>query len=173
MSQSMMEVPVGTIVATVLSPNSLPAGWLPCDGSSIPGQYSQLITTLGSDVTPNLIGRGLLGAGDLTAATTSQTDGRNPKFNSMGSALQITDTGGECEVVISVESMPRHNHTINGGNFGLHKQSFEGDSGTDIPFETNPSGGTLAGTDYTGEDALQWIVQPYFAVTYMICAGTD
>ncbi|MFI6299289.1 tail fiber protein [Nonomuraea sp. NPDC050790] len=169
----MLDVPVGTIVATILNPNSLPPGWLPCDGSPIPGQYSQLITALGSTNTPNLIGRVLLGAGDLTAATLTQSDGRNPAFGAIGTALEITDTGGECQVVISIQSMPRHNHQINGGNFGLHKQSFEGDSGNDIPYETNPDGSTLTGTDYTGENAPTWIVQPYYAVTYMICAGTD
>lgn len=172
MPQSTHHVPIGTIVASVLDHESLPSGWLPCDGSTIPAEYSELITALGSNVTPNLIGRTLLGAGNLGAASTSQTDGLDPAFSVLGTALQIGSTGGESQHRLNIAEMPTHWHTIYDGNFGVHGRSFVGNSDGDWPFETNPTT-MLKGTDPAGNSGAHYNVQPYFSVTYMICAGRE
>lgn len=163
-------LPIGTIVASILNPQSVPAGWLVCDGSPIPAQYQQLQTLLGSTHTPNLIGRTMVGAGSLASAQTGQTDGRDPQFGILGAALPIGSTGGECLHLLVGDEMPQHNHTINGGNFYLHGRSFEGMDDNDIPFETNGDF-LLSGTDSSGGDQPHFNVQPYLAVTYIIYAG--
>lgn len=53
-------VPVGTVVA--YSGASVPEGWLRCDGSAIPTQYSELRALVGAN-TPNLVDRFIKGAG--------------------------------------------------------------------------------------------------------------
>lgn len=163
-------LPIGTILPCIQVPKSLPAGWLPCDGSAIPPQYQELSTLLGSLHTPNLIGRTLIGAGDLTTATQSQTDGLDPNFSALGPALQIGNIGGECRHTLSVDEIPKHVHTINHGDFGVHGRSFEGAGGNDKPFETSPHT-HLTNTDFAGGGRSHYNVQPYFAVTYMIFAG--
>lgn len=170
MTELTLEVPVGAIIATILNPKSPPAGWLPCDGSPIPARYSELITLLGSEVTPNLIGRTLIGAGPLASADTKQTDGRDPRFAALGTALQTGAIGGECQHALSVTELAKHSHTINRGNFGVHGRSFQGSDDDDRPFETHPHQ-WLHGTDETGDGTPHFNVQPYRAVTYLICAG--
>jgi microcystin-dependent protein len=173
--ENQAEVPMGTIVATVQKPDSLPSGWLPCDGSSIPAQYGSLITMLGSDKTPNLIGRTLVGAGDPMAAATGQTDKRDPGFSALAQALQIGDTGGECRHKLSLVEMPSHRHTINNGDFGIHYRSFAGEDGSDHPYKTDADtsqGDTKVGdTHYEGGQEAHYNVQPYFSVTYIIRAA--
>lgn len=165
-------LPIGTIVAAALVPTSLPADWLPCDGSAIPTQYQQLVTILGSKTTPNLIGRTLIGQGVITNASNNQTDGRAPLFEQMGlGSLPVNTTGGEAAHMLASSEIPEHSHTILGGNFGYHHRSFEGEGGSDSPFETqadNPVGGT----DSFGGSGPHYNVQPYYVVTYMIYAGT-
>jgi len=173
-------LPIGTIVASVLAPTSpLPDGWLFCDGSTIPPFYPQLITLLSSKVTPNLIGRTLVGAGIFADALSNQTDGRDPQFAAFTgptsqtalTALEVNDTGGECAHMLSETEMPTHSHTINGGDFGIHHRSFDGSNDSDRPFETNPDGGNLHGTDQSGGGQRHYNVNPYYAVTYIIFAG--
>ncbi|WP_225414651.1 phage tail protein [Stigmatella hybrida] len=167
-------LPIGTIIASILRPDSLPAGWLPCDGSPIPAEYQELITLLNSPNTPNLIGRTLIGAGNLSAASTKQTDGLNPEFSLLGpllgGSLQISATGGESLHYLSQDEIPAHTHHINGTNFGVHQRSFSGADGANRPFENNPAY-SLAGTDSTGGGKAHNNLQPYYAVTYIIFGG--
>lgn len=173
-------LPVGSILAFAGSANSIPADWLPCDGSAIPPQYTALQDIFGSSdaTTPNLIGRTLIGAGQLGAATVNQEDGRNPDFTDLcaGEELIVGATGGECFHQLVEGELPAHNHPINGGNFGTHTNSFEGGGGSDMPFETMSDDGTkfnsVWGTDGTGGDQPHYNIQPYYAVTYIIYAGT-
>lgn len=163
-------MPIGTILPTALNSNSMPRNWLICDGSTIPAQYQELITLLGSQTTPNLIGRVLIGAGSLDKAQTKQTDGLDPHFAALGSGLSIGNTGGECQHTLSTDEMPSHAHSINNGDFGLHHRSFKGEDDSDIPFETQ-AGNRLGGTDATGGGKGHYNVQPYYAVNYMIYGG--
>ncbi|GBQ30616.1 hypothetical protein AA13594_1798 [Gluconacetobacter azotocaptans DSM 13594] len=151
--------------------------WLPCDGSAIPPQFTELCTLLNDRNTPNLIGRTLIGAGSFAAAQTTQTDLLDPNFTALSgdrasqvTALQIGDTGGEATHALTIGQLPSHTHTINNGNFGYHRRSFEGDSGADLPFEVNPST-KVGGTDESGKNEGHYNVQPYYAITYFILAG--
>lgn len=176
MSTSMSGVPMGSIVAFALSAASVPHGWLLCDGKPFDtGRYSALSTALGSNKTPSLTGRVLLGAGDLTTASTTQNDGRDPDFPTLappttGQNLTVGYTGGECRHVLGVEEIPSHSHSINSGNFGTHHRSFEGNDDRDLPFETNPDN-YLGRTDAEGGGGGHYNVQPYFAVNYIIRAA--
>lgn len=173
MAAYLADLPIGSIIPSVITPQSLPDGWLPCDGSVIPPAYQQLKTVLGSNNTPNLIGRTLIGAGSLAKAQTSQTDKRDPRFVALSAtgALQIGDTGGEGDHLLSTSELPSHSHQINNGDFGLHHRSFEGSDDSDLPFETNSDSTRLGGTNNAGGDQRHYNAQPYYAVTYMIYAG--
>lgn len=164
------DLPIGTVLPVILNPGSLPKNWLPCDGSTIPAQYQELTTLLGSQTTPNLIGRVLIGAGDMSRAAMKQTDGLDPHFGALGTGLSVGNTGGECQHTLSTDEMPSHAHSINKSNFGLHGRSFKGEDDNDIPFETNPSI-PLGGTDPAGGGKGHYNVQPYYAINYMIFGG--
>lgn len=172
MTAYLIEMPIGAIMPTVLGPNSVPKDWLLCDGSDIPIKYPQLRALLGSDKTPNLIGRTLIGAGSFAKAQTSQTDNLTPNFATLSKnqALQTGDTGGECAHMLVKGEMPTHSHTINGGQFGLHGRSFKGESDSDLPYETHYDT-AIGGTDTTGGDLPHYNVQPYMAVNYIIYGG--
>ncbi len=167
----MTNIPMGTIVAYALSKtNRLPSGWLFCDGSSIPAQYEELIQLLGSETTPNLCGRTLIGAGQPING--KQTDGRDPSFPK-GYSLEVQDTGGEYVHQLTEAEMPSHGHTINHGDFGYHRRSYEGSNqGSDVPYETHPSH-NISGTDGTGGNKPHYNMPPYYAVHYIIYAGGD
>ncbi|WP_410517817.1 tail fiber protein (plasmid) [Pantoea allii] len=166
------DLPIGTIIASILKAESLPDGWLPCNGSVIPSKYQELITLLSSGKTPNLIGRTLVGAGDFSHADVSQKDGLDPKFTDFNKAggLLIGDTGGEASHKLVTDELPSHSHSINQGDFGYHFRSYEpSNEGPDKPFETSPST-KLSGTDDTGSDKTHFNVQPYYSVSYIIKA---
>lgn len=162
---------MGTIVAyALLTP---PAGWLPCDGSAIPSQYAALIQALQSNTTPNLTGRALLGTGQSPG---ENNDGGMANFPPSVNFL-LGLAGGEFAHPLSVDEIPRHTHTIFGGNFGIHSRSFEGSSsGDDNPFECAPDN-PLYGTDGTGGDqdgntTPHINMQPFYTVNYIIYTGT-
>ncbi len=142
-------MPVGSIVAF---PNSnIPMGWLPCTGIAIPAQCTDLIALLGSNNTPNLQSRFIVGAGQ-GAGLSDYNPGQQ---------------GGEEMHTLTQAEMPTHSHPINGGNFGLHSRSFEGEHDRDIPFETNASI-PLVGTDPSGGNGPHNNLPPYFALIYII-----
>ena len=170
-------LPIGTIIAAVQRPDTPAGNWLPCDGREIPVQFTELRTLLNAAVTPNLIGRTLIGAGSFAAAQNTQTDLLVPNFPGLtgnrlvpATNLQIGDTGGEVMHNLTVDELPAHMHTINNGDFGLHQRSFDSSSDADLPFETGSSN-KLTGTDITGKGISHYNVAPYFAVTYFILAG--
>jgi len=172
LSGSTGTVPMGTILTFALSSTNTPGGWLPCDGSTIPPQYQELITALGSNTTPNLCGRVLMGTG--APNNDSQTDGRTPNFPSTAN-WPLGYTGGEYVHTLLMAEIPSHSHNINGGNFGTHDRSFEGDPGDDAPFETsasNPFPGTdPAGGNSDGSTSGHLNMQPYYAINYIIFTG--
>ncbi len=100
----------------------------------------------------------------------NQTDGRKPMFDALGKDLNIADTGGECAHQLTIPELAKHWHPINGGDFGIHYQSFKGDKDDDRPFETNVNP-PLQGTDNVGGDVAHYNVQPYYAINYMIYGG--
>jgi microcystin-dependent protein len=89
-------IPVGLI--SMWSGSTVPAGWALCDGKTHNGHP-----------TPNLQGRFIVGL-----------DPSDADFNALG------NTDGEKEVALTVEQMPEHTHTIEGG--GSHAHTITGHS---------------------------------------------
>lgn len=166
---SLGQVPMGTIVAFALNDSSVPEGWLLCDGRDIPSKYQSLKTALGSETTPNLCGRTLIGTGKPNKEP--QSDKRDPNFDDKFS-WPLAYTGGEYAHKLTIDEMPSHFHFINDGNFGLHKKSFKGENGHDLPYKTSADPDNVIGhTDLNGRDKLHNMMQPYYAVNYIIYAG--
>lgn len=144
-------MPVGTVVSFV--GQTPPNGWLLCDGSVInQSTYPNLYPLLISGKLPDLRSRFIVGTGQGAGLG-------NYKLN---------DTGGSEMVTLTTDQIPSHYHQINNGNFGLHHRSFDGSGGDDIPFETNPDGGYLSGTNYTGGGHPHENRPPYYALTFII-----
>ncbi len=149
------EVPAGTIVA--YAGTAMPAGWLPCDGSTVsPGLYPALFdaigTVYGGDgvntfAVPDLRGRMLVGVGQGSGLTNRA----------------LGDAGGEEKHTLSVAEMPSHTHTEKGTNRldvatggGIHVQDV--DNATFAPITTAATGGGQAHNT----------MPPYFALSYII-----
>ena len=160
-------LPIATIVATVVSKDALPPRWLFCDGSEIPGQYQELISLIGNN-TPNFAGRALIGSG--YSNNNKQTDGTVPNFPD-GIYWSPGNTGGEYSHKLTVDELPKHQHTINNKNFGIHHDSFKGEGGSERPFLENPDGTKVQSTDNEGGDKNHNTMQPYFVVHYIIYCG--
>lgn len=168
------QIPLGTIVPFALDDDSIPDGWLKCDGSAIPAKHATLRGLLKKEYTPNLAGRTLIGSG--TAVNSIQSDGKSPNFDGP-TKWTLNNTGGEYKHQLTVAEIPNHNHTINNGDFGLHRRSFDGNSDSDLPYKTKlePAKGdrVLSGTDYNGGNGFHNTMQPYYVINYIIYAGSE
>lgn len=181
-------VPMGTIVAFALSKDSIPAGWLLCDGSAIPAQYTQLITALGSNNTPNLAGRTFIGTGAPYNGT--QSDGTSAGFNTSNN-WPLGYTGGNYNITLAINQIPSHqhlgwgesgnsawgtgnsatasyygNHDHDGGNY-LWGSTF---TGGDPQNKIATNNGTITGTA-AGPTSSHVNMQPYYAINYIIYTG--
>lgn len=88
--------------------NFAPPGWMMCNGQTLNiSQYSALYAILGTSyggdgrstfALPNLNGRALVGAGQLSG----------------GSNYVVGQTGGAEKVTLNTNQLPTHNHTLNG-----------------------------------------------------------
>ncbi|WP_166922478.1 phage tail protein [Flavobacterium poyangense] len=174
---SFTQVPIGTIIA--YPSDVLPGkGWLRCDGTRIEEKYTELINILGGmTLTPNLVGRTLIGSGK--PYNEKQSDNRYPNFDA-NTSWKARDTGGEYQHQLTINEMPVHNHPINNGDFGLHYQSFSGSSETKggYPFKTvyppyKKDDKIISSTNTSGGNGAHNTMQPYFAVNYIIFAGYD
>lgn len=149
------EVPAGTVAA--FAGTTMPAGWLPCDGSTVsPTLYPSLFQAIGTHyggdgastfVLPDLRGRTLVGVGQGTGLTT----------RALGA------TGGEEQHQLTVAEMPAHTHREQGTNRldvatggGIHVQDV--DNATFAPITTAATGG---GQPYN-------VMPPFFALSYII-----
>lgn len=154
-------VPMGTIVAFALNVNSIPNGWLLCDGSTIPDKYQELITALGNNQTPNLGGRTLVGTGKPDSAP--QSDGTSPNFDA-GNIFPLGWTAGEYQHQLVVSEMPKHQHPL------LYE--FDLNSGCHAGTGSTPcASGTIQYTDFVGGDGFHNTMQPYQAVNFIIYTG--
>lgn len=81
-------VPTGTIMLWASSTS--PSGWLICDGSSIPSQYTELILLVGKN-TPDLRDRVPVGA---------------------GGSLSLNSTGGSTTATLTTDNLPSHTHAL-------------------------------------------------------------
>lgn len=118
-------VPIGTIVAWY-SPNTLPAGWVLCDGGSYSG-FNGPVTT------PNLAGRVLVGAisGDPTFGAGNQGGTSGDFTSGDGGDDDITGAINIPDHVIGASNLPEHSHPM----FTSYTQS-AGAAG-DIPVQAN------------------------------------
>lgn len=154
------DLPLGTVVGYVLSAKNIPPGWLACDGGSIPAQYSDLITALGSNNTPDLRGRTLVGAG--APSNGAQSDGTVPNF-SASTNFVLQTTGGEYLHNLVGAELPSHTHALANGS--------DSEDGSNNPFVTPPAATNEPTYDsiipVTGHNTMQ----PFYVVNYIIYAG--
>ncbi len=122
-------VPTGTIMA--YNGSTAPNGWVLCDGTN---------------GTPNLKGRFILGSGsnaDLSTRTLGQT-------------------GGAETVTLTVDQIPPHNHHFSGAN-SESQYKYINNSG-DIARSTNAE----ADTNNTGGDKPHENMPPFYVLTYIM-----
>jgi len=104
--------------------NFAPVGWLPCDGQILPiSEYTALFSLLGTQY----------GGDGVKTFALPNLQGRVPVHQS--SEIKVGQNGGQASVVLSLEQLPKHNHTVVGSN---------------SPATSNtPGGHTLAGNSTT------------------------
>lgn len=141
--------------------NSLPKGWLLCDGSAIDSEYSILIDRVGNNV-PDMGGRVVIGAGVPSSPTNS--DGSNPNWN--GSPEFYNNTLlGEFNHTLTLDEIAPHQHNI------TMSDDWQGGPGDTKTLMTEGDGNWQ--TDVQGGGNWHNNVQPSIVLTYMIYAGTD
>lgn len=151
---------IGAIVAYAVAADNVPPFWLPCDGSIIPPQYTDLIAALGSNNTPDLRGRTLIGSGSPPNVNST---GSNPNF-SPGIAFPLSQTGGEYAHLLSGSEVPSHTHVLNNG------QDSEEGSGHEFPLP--PQSTNEPTYDDPQTNLPHNTMQPYYVVNYFIYAGS-
>ncbi|HJK73135.1 MAG TPA: tail fiber protein [Methanocorpusculum sp.] len=135
-------VPPGSI--TSYAGNTVPSGWLLCDGSTLnKNDYPELFSAIGyiyggsgeSFMIPSLVGRMPLGK---------------------SSSHPLAETGGSEMVALTIEQMPNHDHSISGGvsSSGTHNHNLSlqtGSSGSnDVALSTVSYGSsTTLNADWT------------------------
>ncbi len=144
-------VPMGTILPFALATVNIPAGWLLCDGSDIPGQYKDLMKALGSPKTPNLSGLTLIGAGKACS----------------GTIYSLNETGGTESITLSVDQMPAHSHSYNYKDpIGQEGSNFYSGSYWEPTTVT-------ADTANTGSSQPHSNMQPFYTLNFIIYTGQN
>lgn len=158
-------LPIGSI--TAYGKETAPANWLICDGSAVSRtSYADLFAVIGTKYgegdgsttfnLPNLKGRVPVGL-----------DSDDTDFNTIGK------TGGEKNVVLTIDTMPSHGHIIpyspnaSGDALAIAKYIPQSDTLTN---ETNGRGWSNAGTAQTGSDQPHNNLQPYQVNNFIIKA---
>lgn len=158
-------LPIGSI--TAYGKETAPANWLICDGSAVSrSAYADLFAVIGTKYgegdgsttfnLPNLKGRVPVGL-----------DSDDTDFNTIGK------TGGEKNVVLTIDTMPSHGHIIpyspnaSGDALAIAKYIPQSDTLTN---ETNGRGYSNAGTAQTGSDQPHNNLQPYEVNNFIIKA---
>ena len=152
--------------------NTIPKGWLLCDGSEVPkAKYPKLYAAIGdlwgtpasssNFMLPNLNGKVPVGY------NSSDTD-----FATVGK------TGGEKTHKLTTTEMPSHGHSGNGWTFSMYKgtrssESVGGIGGTGYVMTQVKEGGSWGGystTPAAGGNGAHNNLQPYAVIKYIICA---
>ena len=157
-------MPVGSIIA--FGGTNPPDGWLLCNGDAIPDdtKFQELKNVLGGNNTPNLAGRTIIGTGKPNSNT--QSDGRNPNFDS-DNVWPVNYTGGEYKHKLSINEMPNHSHS-----YQAHNERVAGDNismaGTDISAADCRNWNKNKVTASSGNGDAHNNMPPYWALTYII-----
>jgi microcystin-dependent protein len=134
-----------------------PSGWLLCDGSAISRTtYSALFDIIGTTYgtgdgvntfnIPDLRGRFILG----------KNVGLTPLITRVPSPVDLGDTGGESDHVLTLNEMPAHTHSVNSND----QQTTNGSVGTN-------SGNTIW-TSYVGGGQAHNTTPPYIVFNCII-----
>ena len=85
-----------------------------------------------------------------------------------GGTYAVGNIGGNASIILSSNQLPAHTHSVNGGDFGPHQRTFQGEDGsTQHPFETNPGSGRKD-TDAAGGGQSIDIRPPYYALAFIM-----
>jgi microcystin-dependent protein len=147
--------------------NFAPAGWLPCDGRSVPiSDYDLLFNYLGT----------IYGGDGVSYFNLPDLRGRFPAHNSPSWPVGMT-LGSET-VTLQQNQLAGHNHALYGsGDPGIDSGP-NGHVPASLPFEGATAGyntrvpfGALDPTSIgpTGGNKPHNNVQPYLCITYIIC----
>ena len=147
--------PVGAITAYYGA--TAPAGWLLCDGTAIPAQYTKLIALVGAN-TPNLKGKVIVG---VNAAES--------EWNLLG------ETGGAKTHTLVWNELVPHQHVVrsnDGGNapFTINKAG-GGSSSFNFGATNVTNSPDVVYADTAGGGLAHNNLQPYMAIHYIIKAG--
>jgi len=147
-------VPVGTIFMWIGDENeTVPAGWLVCDNRLYnTTTYPDLFALLGSDRTPNFLGRFPVGA---------PRDGING-----ATGISVGGTGGEEDKTLEVENLPPHSHEI---KFREGSEQGSNNDYSDINAPNNEKNAT-GSTESTGDGESFKIMPPFLGVQFLIKA---
>lgn len=142
-------VPVGVISIWSGTADSIPEGWAICDGSN---------------GTPDLTGRFVVGAG-ASASSAKAGDG--------GQAYVKGATGGAREVKLTVDQMPKHYHEYFGDDqLDTHATRVRDQGGYDATSERRGSSAWFktkeVGGDASGGTAAHENLPPYYALFYIM-----
>lgn len=111
---SLQPSPVGSIV--MWPSNTIPTGWRLCDGSSLPrAEYQELFAVLQTTY----------GYNDSSSFKLPDMRGLYVAGKGANSYNALNQKGGANTVALSVNEMPKHNHTGYTGYDGKHKHSVD------------------------------------------------
>ena len=140
-------LPAGTIVA--FNSATAPAGWALCDGTN---------------GTPDLRGRFIMGVGKVTGANLNNT---NTVFGAKSYekeyTFNITETGGENRHTLSVDEIPSHNHS-----YTVPGYNNNGANTWESTQDRNTNGMYTRNTGNIGGGKPHDNVPPYYALTYIM-----
>jgi microcystin-dependent protein len=151
-------LPQGSII--MWSGSTIPNGWALCDGSTHLGMNGVNVTT------PNLRSKFIVGA-DLTETIPNDGD----------FVYALNETGGKDTVVLTINQMPTHGHSINdpGHSHVLRLYDNAGTYGADDADNsgTRPSGGTESSVtnitiNTTGGGSFHENRPPYYALAFIM-----